>query len=64
MLPDDSLRLQVEGQLQQVQSDLVSFVATRTALMAIARVSAKKQDWANVDERTRQLDALPTPQSP
>lgn len=63
MLPDDSLRLQVEGQLQQVQSDLVSFVATRTALMAIARASAKKQDWTIVDERTRQLDALPTPQN-
>ena len=63
MLPDDSLRLHVEGQLQQVQSDLVSFVATRTALIAIARAAAKKQDWASVDERTRQLDALPAPQT-
>ncbi|HET6424308.1 MAG TPA: hypothetical protein VFG20_11530 [Planctomycetaceae bacterium] len=63
MLPDDSLRLQVEGQLQLVQSDLLSFVATRTALMAIARASAKKADWATVDSRLKHLDALPTPQS-
>ncbi len=63
MLPDDSLRLQVEGQLQLVQSDLVSFVATRTALIAITRASAKKSDWEAVDARLKQLNLLPSPQS-
>ncbi len=63
MLPDDRLRLQVEGQLQLVESDLVSFVATRTALMAITRAAAKKAEWENVDTRLKQLNALPTPQS-
>lgn len=63
MLPDDRLRLQVEGQLQLVESDLVSFVATRTALMAITRAAAKKSEWDAVDARLKQLDALPTPQS-
>lgn len=38
---DDRLRLQVEGLLQLVESDLVSFVATRTALMAITCGSEK-----------------------
>lgn len=63
LLTDDRLRLQVEGQLQLVESDLVSFVATRTALMAITRAAAKKSEWENVDARLKQLNALPTPQS-
>lgn len=63
MLLDDRLRLQVEGQLQLVESDLVSFVATRTALMAITRAAAKKSEWEQVDARLKQLDGLPSPQS-
>jgi hypothetical protein len=62
-LPDDSLRLNAEGQLKLLQGDLISVVAQRSALMATARAAAKKQDWEDAKLRLRQIDALPTPQS-
>ncbi|MDZ4687692.1 MAG: hypothetical protein SH850_21685 [Planctomycetaceae bacterium] len=62
-LPDDSLRLQVEGQLKLLQGDVVSVVAQRAALMATARSSAKKRQWDDAKLRLRQIDVLPQPQS-
>lgn len=59
-LPDDSIRLAVEGDLTQVRADLVDTVARRAALMIRARKAASKKDWKNVDEEMANLDKLPS----
>ncbi len=60
-LPDDLLRLRVEGQLRLLQGELVSIVAERTALMLATRAAAKRADWNLVDSLLDQLTSLPTP---
>lgn len=58
-VPDDSVRLQVEGQLQVLQSELINLVAERNTLIAAARSASKKNDWDRVTSLRRQLDQLP-----
>lgn len=57
-LPDDTLRLEAEGQLQHIQSDLVAQVAVRTTLALQARAAAKRFDWNAVDARMKQVESL------
>lgn len=59
-LPDDVLRLRVEGQLQLLQSDVVAVVAERAALILACRAAAKRLKWDEVDARLEQLQKLPT----
>lgn len=59
-LPDDQLRLRMEGQLQLLQGELVAVVAKRRALIVACRASAKRAAWNEVDVYLQQLRALPT----
>ena len=59
-LPDDSIRLRVEGQTDLLMNRLVDTVARRATLMASARILARDGDWKNVDLRIAELDKLPS----
>jgi hypothetical protein len=59
-LPDDSIRLAVEGDLTQIRARLVDTVARRAALMVRARKAAAEKDWKTVDEEMAKLDQLPS----
>jgi hypothetical protein len=59
-LPDDSIRLKVEGDLTQIRARLVDTVARRAALMVRARKAAAEKDWKKVDEEMAKLDELPS----
>ncbi len=59
-LPDDSIRLAVEGDITQVKARLIDTVARRAALMIRARKYAEQQDWKKVDEEMQKLDELPS----
>ncbi len=58
-LPDDTLRLAVEGDLQRLETDLVALVAARATLMNLARAAAKRNAWDTVDARLAELTKLP-----
>ena len=58
-LPDDSLRLHVEGELSILQAALVDAVARRAMVTASARASAKSGDWKQTATSLTQLDELP-----
>jgi len=58
-LPDDTLRLEVEGEVAQLQSELVDTVARRAVLSALARNRAKARDWEGVDDYLKQVAAVP-----
>jgi len=62
-LPDDSVRLQAEGQLQLLESELVDEVARRSADIAATRAAAKRQDWNAVQFHLDRLRKQATPQS-
>ncbi|TWT58639.1 hypothetical protein KOR42_20210 [Thalassoglobus neptunius] len=59
-VPDDTHRLNVEGEVTLLQSELIDVVATREVLMARTRGAAKKKDWENVSKFLVQLQELPT----
>jgi hypothetical protein len=59
-LPDDSIRLAVEGDLTQIRARLVDTVARRASLMIRARKAAGEKNWKKVDEEMAKLDALPS----
>ncbi len=61
-LPDDGPRLAVEGQLIQIQGDLIDLIARRTVQMARA-ISLAKQggDWETVDELLADLGTQAQP---
>ncbi len=59
-LPDDSIRLAVEGDIIQVKARLIDTVARRAALMIRARKYAEQKDWKKVDEEMQKLDELPS----
>jgi len=61
-VPDDSVRLLVEGQLQVLQSELINLVAERNTLIAAARAASKKNDWQRMTALRTQLDSVPTKQ--
>jgi hypothetical protein len=61
-LPDDAVRLQAEGQLQLLQSELVDVVALRAVTVAAARAAAKRSDWQTVDEKLAEARKVSAPQ--
>lgn len=58
-LPDDTLRLEVEGEVAQLQSELVDTVARRAVLSALARSRAKARDWEAADTYLKQVSIVP-----
>ncbi|MFN0050733.1 MAG: hypothetical protein ACKV0T_00990 [Planctomycetales bacterium] len=62
-LSDDQLRLDVEGQVAQLQSELIDAVARRAVLAAQARLRAKARDWPRVEQCQQQLAAMPAEKS-
>lgn len=58
-LPDDSLRLSVEGEMELLKGRLVDVVARRATFIARTRVLAKSEDWKGVDELLKQIEMLP-----
>lgn len=58
-VPDDSVRLQVAGELQVLEGQLINLVAERNTLIAAARAAAKKNDWKRVDQLRAEMDLLP-----
>lgn len=58
-VPDDSIRLQVEGELQIFQGELINMVAQRNTLIAGIRAAAKKGDWNRAALLRTELDQMP-----
>ncbi|MGH7202485.1 MAG: hypothetical protein ACREJB_17905 [Planctomycetaceae bacterium] len=58
-LPDDSIRLSVEGDLALLQGDLVDTVARRATLLALAKRSAEKGEWDKVPGYFAEVEKLP-----
>lgn len=54
-LPDDTLRLEVEGDIALVQAKLVDTVARRAVLMALAKNRAKAGEWEAMDSALKEL---------
>ncbi|MAT14451.1 MAG: hypothetical protein CMJ46_04190, partial [Planctomyces sp.] len=61
-LPDDSTRLEVEGQIEELKGRIVELIASRSSIMAEVRVAANKGEWEKVDELLPKLDELETAQ--
>ncbi len=57
-LPDDSLRLEVEGAIALVQAKLVDTVARRAVLMALARNRAKAGEWDAMAAALKELQEM------
>ncbi len=62
-LPDDSLRLRVEGELSILQSNLTDAVAQRAVLIARIRRLVQLGDWKSANELRKDLGVLPTTDS-
>jgi len=64
-LPDDSIRLRVEGELDLLKSRLIDIVARRATLMALAKKAGEDEDLSATEKkrefetRFEQLEALP-----
>lgn len=58
-LPDDTLRLGVEGELYLLRDQLVDMVAEKAVYMSLARKAAAAGDGPGVEAAIAQLDALP-----
>lgn len=58
-LPDDTLRLGVEGELYLLRDQLVDMVAEKAVYMSLAKKSAAAGDVTGVEKAIAQLDALP-----
>ena len=58
-LPDDSIRLSVEGATDLLMIRLVDTVARRAVLIARARILAREGDWKHVDPQVVKIDKLP-----
>ena len=59
-VPDDSARLNVEGEVDLLAGELIDVVATREVLMARARGAANQSKWDDVDRFLKDLGQLPT----
>lgn len=59
-LPDDSLRLGVEGELYLMRDELVDMVAEKAVYMSIAKKASEAKDAAGFQQVLGQLAALPT----
>ena len=53
--PDDTIRLNVEGQISLLTGRLIDTIAKRHMVMAMAKNRAKKGDWKKVDESLKEL---------
>jgi hypothetical protein len=58
-LPDDSVRLGVEGELYLLRDQLVDMVAQKAVHMSIAKKSAAEGNVPGLETAITQLDALP-----
>ena len=58
-LPDDSVRLGVEGELYLLRDQLVDMVAQKAVHMSIAKKSAAEGNVPGLEAAINQLDALP-----
>ena len=61
--PDDTIRLDVEGQIVLLQSRLVDTIAKQAMVKAMITNRLKKGEWKKVDESLKELDELPTIES-
>ena len=59
-LPDDSIRLRVEGELQLLQDELIDAIAVREVLIARASRAAEKGDVTQVNDLLKQYSAVPS----
>lgn len=59
-VPDDRARLNVEGEVALLQSELIDIVASREVLMARTRGAAKSKKWEDVGTFLSQMQDLPT----
>ncbi len=57
--PDDTIRLDVEGQIALLQSRLIDTIAKREMVKAMIRNRMKKDEWKKVDESVGELKSLP-----
>ncbi|MGD9853341.1 MAG: hypothetical protein AB7U20_00135 [Planctomycetaceae bacterium] len=55
-LPDDSPRLQAEGNLAIVQGELIDVVSRRTIMLARALSLARKDDWVQTEALMAEID--------
>ncbi len=60
-LPDDSIRLKVEGQLAVLESEIIDVVAKIAVLKARTKFFMKKNDWEQIDEQLARVDELAQP---
>lgn len=58
--PDDTIRLDVEGQIVLLQSRLVDTIAKQAMVKAMIKNRLKKNEWKKVDESLKELDELAT----
>ncbi|MEQ9408338.1 MAG: hypothetical protein RIK87_11455 [Fuerstiella sp.] len=58
-LPDDSVRLGVEGEIQLLTDELVDAIALRSVLLARARKAAEKGDAAEVEALLEKFASVP-----
>lgn len=61
-LPDDSVRLTVEGELQILQARLIDTVAERNTLMAAVRLALKNNQRELMKTNLRRIEKLPSAQ--
>ncbi|MGZ0165292.1 MAG: hypothetical protein ACKVII_15315 [Planctomycetales bacterium] len=61
--PDDTIRLDVEGQIVLLQSRLVDTIAKQAMVKAMITNRVKKGQWKKVDESLKELDELATIES-
>jgi hypothetical protein len=59
-LPDDTLRLSVEGEIAVLRARLIDTVAKRAVTMARAKQFANAGDWKNAPAQLAELEKLPT----
>lgn len=59
LLPDDSIRLAVEGELYLLRDELVDMVAQKAVYVSIAKKAAAAGDKSGVEAALANLDALP-----
>jgi len=56
-IPDDRIRLNVEGELAVLNGELIEAVASLSMKMSRIRKSAKSNDWKKVDVAIRELES-------
>lgn len=56
-LPDDSVRLGVEGELSVLEAEITDAVAGRAVIMSRARLHARENQWEQTDALIQQIDA-------